>query len=680
MTNSYTNDVPAETLRRIIQQYGLAICDDPRRCEALLKDLCGTYKREIHLLIGAQYENVPAELQRGLPLDLQRPRLVQQLSDDRGFDDELAEWAVNAWAYALGLVRQPPAQIRSKTGPQGVAQQPPPQQSVPPPMNPPVQAYTPPAPLPRPARSMPRAVNPIDPTPADDFDVVDDGSGAGGRRRSNAWMWLLVVFCIIFLAFASGMAIMTMMNRRGTASTIPAGGALHTPTRTGATAVALQGTPTVTAKTSPTTTTATPTQTATATQTPTATPQVACAQGVAQELAPLYNRDALGCAVAGPNVVWSAWRVFERGAMLWRSDSDLAYAFFNDGQWTQINEHWDGKEIPSRGNPPPGLQAPDRGFGYVWAIRDDLFQRLGWAKDQEKGFCALVQPFEKGFVIQSSPVDACTPDNLYNHARDGDWTPIFFTATDGGVWRSTGSAVAVPVATQPPAPPPQPATASQNPQTRPPENGVFEAGQAGAIKLDASFSDWPDRWTAIGTLVQGADNYSGSRDLSGDFQAAWSPAGLFLAVRVTDDKYRGGPDGTEMWKGDALEIHFDRLLAADYANTKADDDDYQLGVSFGPKLKEIRVYRWLPPQREGEFSVEGAVKDTDHGYQTELLLPWALFDQDGAVVSPGQTFGFNISISDNDGKAPEQQSVLSAAPKRTTYDNPTEWGTLIIRG
>src|SRR5689334_11402444 len=129
MTNSYTNDVPAETLRRIIQQYGLAICDDPRRCEALLKDLCGTYKREIHLLIGAQYENIPAELQRGLPLDFQRPRLVQQLSDDRGFDDELAEWAVNAWAYALGLIRQPPAQIRAKTGPQGVAQQPPPQQS-----------------------------------------------------------------------------------------------------------------------------------------------------------------------------------------------------------------------------------------------------------------------------------------------------------------------------------------------------------------------------------------------------------------------------------------------------------------------------------------------------------------------------------------------------------------------
>src|SRR5947207_9005170 len=126
MTLSQTNDLPAETLRKIIQQYGLAIADDPRRCEALLRDLCGQYKREIHLLVGAQYEKVPAELQRGLPLEMQRPRLVQQLSDDRGFDDALAEWAVNAWAYALGLVQQPPSRLI-------VAHQPRPRQPTPPP-------------------------------------------------------------------------------------------------------------------------------------------------------------------------------------------------------------------------------------------------------------------------------------------------------------------------------------------------------------------------------------------------------------------------------------------------------------------------------------------------------------------------------------------------------------------
>ena len=377
--------------------------------------------------------------------------------------------------------------------------------------------------------------------------------------------------------------------------------------------------------------------------------------------------------------MWAAWERFERGAMFWRSDTDLSYIFFNEGQWAPVNEHWDGKDVPSRGNPPQGLYAPERGFGYVWGIRDDLFNRLGWAKEQEKGFCALIQSFDKGFILQSSPTEFCTPDNLYNHTHDPDWTPLFFSATADGQWRNAGSVNANP----PPAPPsatPDPATAAQNPQTRPAANGQFYAARANGINLDGNLNDWPDQWTPIATLVQGAENYTGPRDLSGDFQAAWSPDGLFLGVRVTDDKYRSGPDGTEMWKGDALEIHFDRLLAADYANTKVDGDDYQLGVSFGPKLKELRIYRWYPYDKEGEFNAPGAVKETERGYQVELLLPWAFFEQDGAVLNAGQTFGFNISISDNDDKSPAQQSMLSASPQRTTYDNPTEWGTLTLGG
>jgi hypothetical protein len=658
MTLSYTNDIPAETLRRIIQQYGVSICDEPRRCETLLRDLCGEYKREIHLLIGAQYEKIPAELQRGLPLELQRPRLVQQLSNDRGFDDALAEWAVNAWAYALGIVQQPPSRL-------GTANQ------IRTPQPAPVRLTRPPVHLAR-----PEVAPAIQPGPAttDDFEIIDDGR-PDGNPRSRTWFWLVLVFSIIFLAFASGMAIMTMMNRLGNQANVPAGIAINTPTP-GATAlaVATQGTPTVSTKTAVTATVGTPTPTATTTLTPTATPQLACTQAVDPALAPLYDRATLGCAVAGPNVGWAAWEPFERGAMLWRSDTDLAYAFFNDGQWTAINEHWDGKDIRSRGTPPQGLQAPIRGFGYVWGIRDDFFNRLGWAKDQEKGFCAMIQPFEKGFILQSSTVEFCTPDNLYNHTHDGDWSPLFFAIMEGGRWRSAGSAGTVPPVT------PQPAPVVQNPQTRPAANGLFYASAAKGIDLDATFSDWPNQWTPIAALVQGPENYTGPRDLSGEFQAAWSLDGLLLAVRVTDDKYRSGPDGTDMWKGDGLEIHLDRLLADDYDRATADADDYQLGVSFGPKLKETRVYRWLPREKEGEFTVSGAVKKTEQGYQTELLLPWSLFELDGATLNVGQTFGFNISISDNDSKSPEQQTVLSASPSRTTYDNPTQWGTLIIRG
>jgi hypothetical protein len=119
--------------------------------------------------------------------------------------------------------------------------------------------------------------------------------------------------------------------------------------------------------------------------------------------------------------------------MLWRSDTDRAYAIFADGSWHTIDERWDNKAIPSHGNPPAGLQAPTRGFGYAWGVRDDLFNRLGWAKGGEKGFCALIQSFQHGFILKSDTTEFCQ-DGLYNQARSPDWTPILFAATDTGQW------------------------------------------------------------------------------------------------------------------------------------------------------------------------------------------------------------------------------------------------------
>ena len=47
------HDEPRQKLRKLIVQYGRSLCDDPHRCEALLKDYCGQYKREIFVLVSA---------------------------------------------------------------------------------------------------------------------------------------------------------------------------------------------------------------------------------------------------------------------------------------------------------------------------------------------------------------------------------------------------------------------------------------------------------------------------------------------------------------------------------------------------------------------------------------------------------------------------------------------------
>jgi len=104
------NNIPREKLQYIIAQYGRSICDDPRRCEALLRDLCPQYKREINVLIGALKDKTTEELMKAsnaMPKEVIFARLVKRLYDDMGFAEEFCQWAVESWALALGFISQP---------------------------------------------------------------------------------------------------------------------------------------------------------------------------------------------------------------------------------------------------------------------------------------------------------------------------------------------------------------------------------------------------------------------------------------------------------------------------------------------------------------------------------------------------------------------------------------------
>ena len=101
------NDLPRQTLGELIAAYGRSLCDDPRRCEALLRDYCGQYKREIFVLVSALKEGVAEELQVTqaiMPHPLLIRRLVQRLHDNLGLAEEFAQWAVESWALALGVI------------------------------------------------------------------------------------------------------------------------------------------------------------------------------------------------------------------------------------------------------------------------------------------------------------------------------------------------------------------------------------------------------------------------------------------------------------------------------------------------------------------------------------------------------------------------------------------------
>ena len=113
------HDEPRQKLRELIIEYGRSLCDDPRRCEALLKDYCGQYKREIFVLVSALKNRVADDLLKtsaSVPQPILLARLNKKLVEELAMTVEAAHWAVESWALALGVIAQPlpvakPAQV-----------------------------------------------------------------------------------------------------------------------------------------------------------------------------------------------------------------------------------------------------------------------------------------------------------------------------------------------------------------------------------------------------------------------------------------------------------------------------------------------------------------------------------------------------------------------------------------
>jgi hypothetical protein len=101
------NDSVREKLSEMLTRHGPSLIDDPRRLEALLRDCCANYKREVNVLVMALKEKVAAELvsaSSGVPAEVHLSRLTQRLQFNSGLSEEAARWAVRSWASALGII------------------------------------------------------------------------------------------------------------------------------------------------------------------------------------------------------------------------------------------------------------------------------------------------------------------------------------------------------------------------------------------------------------------------------------------------------------------------------------------------------------------------------------------------------------------------------------------------
>ena len=196
--------------------------------------------------------------------------------------------------------------------------------------------------------------------------------------------------------------------------------------------------------------------------------------------------------------------------------------------------------------------------------------------------------------------------------------------------------------------------------------------------LDGDWSEWKDLTEEYpaASVVYGREIWTNADDLAGSFHIGWDNNYLYLAVKVRDDAYVQNATGENIFKGDSIEILFDRQLQEDFYVDRLSPDDFQLGISPGrPDPAGTReAYLWLPANIAGaRQGVTIAARQETGIYRVEVAVPWNVLETTPAA---GAHYGFALSISDNDnGDSNLQQSMVSNVNTRRLTD-PTTWGDL----
>lgn len=101
------NNIPRQKLCEIILRYGSSLSNEPQRCEGLLRDLCGEYRKEISALVSAVKEGITRELlssENAISPEILLESLTETLQENSALSEEAAKWAVESWALALGVI------------------------------------------------------------------------------------------------------------------------------------------------------------------------------------------------------------------------------------------------------------------------------------------------------------------------------------------------------------------------------------------------------------------------------------------------------------------------------------------------------------------------------------------------------------------------------------------------
>lgn len=101
------DNLPRQQLAKLIKD-GRDVYE-PKKCKAMLLDMCGNNRAEISALIAALEYQVVDHLTNkscGVPSEIFLATFAKQLQNNSALSEEAAKWAVESWALILGIVSE----------------------------------------------------------------------------------------------------------------------------------------------------------------------------------------------------------------------------------------------------------------------------------------------------------------------------------------------------------------------------------------------------------------------------------------------------------------------------------------------------------------------------------------------------------------------------------------------
>jgi len=103
------NDLLQQELCELVNIHGEFLTNEPQKCQNLLNDYSKQHPGDVFVLVSAVKEGVAAQLlnlSKNIPQEVLLGKLSKTLQDNLFLTDKAAQWAVESWAIALGIINK----------------------------------------------------------------------------------------------------------------------------------------------------------------------------------------------------------------------------------------------------------------------------------------------------------------------------------------------------------------------------------------------------------------------------------------------------------------------------------------------------------------------------------------------------------------------------------------------